>query len=42
MVTNLNTLDLIEAKVLKGERLSKEDGLNLFASNDLARNRLSC
>ena len=37
MVTNLNTLDLIEAKVLKGERLSKEDGLNLFASNDLAR-----
>ena len=40
MKTNINSdldLDLIEAKVLQGKRLTKEDGLTLFASNDLAR-----
>ena len=39
MKTNINSdldLDLIEAKVLQGKRLTKEDGLTLFASNDLA------
>ena len=30
-------LDTIEAKVRAGERLSKEDGLALFASPDIAR-----
>lgn len=33
----INTLDKIEQKILNNERLTKEDGLALFASNDLAR-----
>ncbi len=32
-----NKLDAIAAKVNAGERLTREDGLTLFASNDLAR-----
>ncbi|TCS82010.1 aminofutalosine synthase MqnE [Pectinatus cerevisiiphilus] len=31
------TLDKIEEKIQKGQRLSKEDGMALYASNDLAR-----
>lgn len=33
----INTLDKIEQKILNNERLTKQDGLALFASNDLAR-----
>jgi len=32
-----NTLDKIEAKINAGQRLNKEDGLALYASNDLTR-----
>ena len=33
----INLLDKIEEKILNNQRLTKEDGLALFASNDLAR-----
>ncbi|WP_196598155.1 aminofutalosine synthase MqnE [Pectinatus frisingensis] len=32
-----NVLDMIEAKVLSGQRLTREDGIALYDSNDLAR-----